>query len=487
MARHVVAAAAVAAAAAAAAGGQLSGPLSLTNAGVPGTALLLRHCEFQAYATPFGIQPDDDYGFVFGPAINGAPGGVSLESVDYPSYYLVPAGGSGVEATRLTITDDFDTDDASFAVLPGASNSSLYTLASLSQNPAYAGLAVTLLSGSIEGVCSWQYTAPAGDVVLAAATDNPAASTWDIGPFPPPLPPTAITVNASAVQYTIPALYLGCHSDSGYVQQPRGFYSQLIVGEVFEVPWLNFSAPGVAWSAATNPKLPFNHWPSSMTLTVSSGTGPAGLVNRGLGYEGLVLTGGQVYEGVVYVQTAGDVGASLYLALADYTTGTVLASMTLQVSPGPGWRALNFTLTPSASTSCVGIVPGSDPVVQCGGMGSEPGHICVKCGGEFRLGLAAPGSLNIGYVFLQPGPWGRYGGQPVLAAAAANLQALGVTVVRQGGTYGQVIAWKDWRGPAPLRPSLGLTWGQSLISGWVRTTMIIMLPGGRVAGASTTT
>ena len=33
---------------------------------------------------------------------------------------------------------------------------------------------------------------------------------------------------------------------------------------------------------------------------------------------------------------------------------------------------------------------------------------CVSCGGGFQVGLASPGEVNIDYVYLQPGAWGRY-------------------------------------------------------------------------------
>ena len=45
---------------------------------------------------------------------------------------------------------------------------------------------------------------------------------------------------------------------------------------------------------------------------------------------------------------------------------------------------------------------------------NEQGHICIRCGGEFVVGLETPGTVNIDYVFLQPGAWGRWGtGGPI--------------------------------------------------------------------------
>ena len=37
-------------------------------------------------------------------------------------------------------------------------------------------------------------------------------------------------------------------------------------------------------------------------------------------------------------------------------------------------------------------------------------HICVKCGGQLTIAKSAGGPVSVGYVSLQPGPWGRYKG-----------------------------------------------------------------------------
>lgn len=54
-------------------------------------------------------------------------------------------------------------------------------------------------------------------------------------PPPPPHPsgPIELTINTDAVTHQISPLAMGCHSDSGYAHQARGFYSQLIVGSDF--------------------------------------------------------------------------------------------------------------------------------------------------------------------------------------------------------------------------------------------------------------
>ncbi len=48
------------------------------------------------------------------------------------------------------------------------------------------------------------------------------------------------------------------------------------------------------------------------------------------------------------------------------------------------------------------------------------------------------------------------------------LQNMGVTVIRQGGSFTQddYYLWKNWRGPVYERPSIGAEWGASLVGGW---------------------
>ena len=56
---------------------------------------------------------------------------------------------------------------------------------------------------------------------------------------------------------------------------------------------------------------------------------------------------------------------------------------------------------------------GSDPEVVCTQPTDEAGHSCIKCDGQFVVALASEGSVNIDYVVLQPGEWGRFQGLPV--------------------------------------------------------------------------
>jgi hypothetical protein len=74
-----------------------------------------------------------DFGFNFVAALNGAPDAVSLQSSNYPTYYVAPIADPSLQATRLGITPTYNNDDASFALQAGLSNSSAFSLQSLSK------------------------------------------------------------------------------------------------------------------------------------------------------------------------------------------------------------------------------------------------------------------------------------------------------------------------------------------------------------------
>jgi hypothetical protein len=220
----------------------------------------------------------------------------------------------------------------------------------------------------------------------------------------------------------------------------------------------------------TNP----HHGYSSLKIEYSAGQSIAGATNRGMGNEGLMLTAGKSYEGYLFAKASGPSPVTLTVALRDYTgvTNEWLDQQTLTVpgsssssssnssssdSGDTGWVRVNFTLTPSASTSCTGIKDdGTEPEVQCeynnpkpmaGPPNNQQGHVCIKCGGEFVVGLNTPGAgVNVDYVFLQPGTWGRYAKGPFLKSGVQVLKDMGITAIRLGGSFTDpsYYFWKKW-------------------------------------------
>lgn len=318
-----------------------------------------------------------------------------------------------------------------------------------------------------------------------------------------------VTINATAPTHTVNPLFMGCHSDSGFGHQVRSFYSNLLSGESFE------PEPGITWGhpvipATANASLVREgrgagmHGQTALRMTYRSGFGLVTLGNRGFDDEGLSLEARE-YEGFLFVRS--NTSGALVVGLQAYsnTPGEPAAALASKVLPfragrGTGWTRLNFTLTPKAAAGCVSVPPGSDPDIHCKSENSSAGHVskravpiplrhpvssasqrfasdrrwlwqvCVRCGGEFVVGLASPADVLVDFVFLQPGAWGRYQGLSVHRGTVEMLLKMGVTAIRFGGSfvsyYGGYYFWKYWRGPAWLRPSVGAHWVQDVMSSW---------------------
>ena len=282
-------------------------------------------------------------------------------------------------------------------------------------------------------------------------------------------------------------------------------YSQMIYGSSFErgpeLPFPVDSADGMGWRDAStgggrttmDTTAPFNGKRSQKL----SGSGAA-VANRGLGNEGLVFAAGSEYEGYLFAKSIG--AARITVSIRDWSAsltepGRVLASAVLEV-PAGNWSRLNFSLTPATGTNCEGIVPQGPTAnasnITCpinmtydrtGTMSDRKAHICVKCGGEFVVSLKQDGTVNIDFVFLQPGVWGRYKGLPVLKTGVQWLLDMGTSLFRLGGTFsgGEDYFWKLWRGKPWTRPSMTTSWGHDLMAGWGPFEMIDMANGARVS------
>eukprot|EP00047_Mylnosiga_fluctuans_P024921 m.176110 g.176110 ORF g.176110 m.176110 type:complete len:817 (+) comp9956_c0_seq3:6-2456(+) len=433
----------------------------------------LRHCNYVCSATPKepGVQ---DFGWVIVPALSGAPDpAVSFQSVNYPTYYLTIAD----QATgAVGIAENPDKYDASWTLATPLykplSNLS-YSIRSASTG-AFAGKYITA-SNQNKAPCG--YAPPSGDALLTDGSAA-AASTWNLGTGPSN--GTSVIVDVGTViNPAVNRKFMGCHHDYGFAQAPRGFTSNLIYGSSFEkgtfsVPsWTNYQSPGAHGGSGIGADTAFSSKPSMNVHVDSGSTDEVGVINRGLGGSGFALEGGKDYSVELYAY--GDEDSTMFVELYDRTSGKSLARQTFPVAAqgpawGSNWNNYSVTLTPSDSTTCEAIAWGSDPSIDCGGDEGDA-YLCPRCGGEFRIGVVGKGSVNIGFVNLQPGSWGLLARKDgsytrTLKSGADLLTTMGVSIIRSGGTVSQSMRWTDWRGPVWNRPSQQQFWGDSLLSGW---------------------
>ena len=277
-----------------------------------------------------------------------------------------------------------------------------------------------------------------------------------------------VTVDTSKVTHQVDPLFMGCHTDLGFAHEQRNFYAQMVYGESFEFgnasswkyskpSWDEFptaaTSTGLKWNrlvdTAAQATVDFDstqahHGYASLKIDYKSGSGGfAGSTNRGIGNEGLYLVAGKEYEGYFFAKATGK-PAQVAVKLRSFVgTEATLAEQHITIAASTEWTRYNFSFTTSTGTNCTAITPGSDPSVDChtqrGHMAGPPntaqGHICIKCGGEFAIGLTAPGTVHVDYVFLQPGSWGRYGEGPFLKDGVDVLKTMGISAIRLGGSF----------------------------------------------------
>ena len=174
----------------------------------------------------------------------------------------------------------------------------------------------------------------------------------------------------------------------------------------------------------------------SQRLTFSGGQGEIGIENRGLNRWGMHFQQGKPYEGCLRAKA--EKPTEVCVALESGDGARVYAETQLHVAD-TDWQKLDFTLTPQ----------GTDP----------KGRLAIK--------LKQPGSVVVGYAFLQPGPWGRFKGLPVRGDIAQALANETFKVARYGGSmvHGG-YRWKPMIGPRDRRPPYGSGYYSYPTHGW---------------------
>ncbi len=175
----------------------------------------------------------------------------------------------------------------------------------------------------------------------------------------------------------------------------------------------------------------------SQCITFAGGSGEIGVENQSLNRWGMHFVKGKAYEGFVCVRSTKP--TELFVALESRDGAKVYAEKRLKVADS-GWQRLDFKLKPD----------GADKA------------------GRFAIKLKQPGSVMVGYAFLQPGAWGRFKGLPVRKDVAEGLIDQGVTVLRQGGCMANApeYRWKKMIGPREQRPPYVGWWYPHSSNGW---------------------
>jgi alpha-L-arabinofuranosidase len=287
-------------------------------------------------------------------------------------------------------------------------------------------------------------TAVGTETQLWDRVDGRAGQTWKL------VPTTLsrdITVHTGEVVNKVPQTTVATGMEDVNHEIYGGIYSQMIYGEAFQEPAADTGVSGM-WrpfktgsaTAAYELAAPFKG-AHSQRLRFVSGSGAVGVENRGLNRQGLYVVKNRPYDGKITLRA--DTAQRVRVGFQSADGGRSYATSTVTTS-GIGWRTYSFTLKPNATDT----------------------HA------RLAIELTKPGTVDAGYVFAEPGMWGRYKGLPVRKDVADAMVAQGLKAIRFGGCAnsgcGDVsdYKWKTMVGDPVNRPVTKGWWYPYESNGW---------------------
>lgn len=164
----------------------------------------------------------------------------------------------------------------------------------------------------------------------------------------------------------------------------------------------------------------------TQSICFAGGQGEVGLANQGLYKMGIRFDKGKPYEGILRIKS--DTPVTVYLSLRD-DNGRKIAEKPYVLKGNGAYEKIAFELTPDDAT----------------------------VNGSFGIALKEPGTIDLGFAFLQPGEWGREKGYPIRKAFTDALKKQGIAAFRYNGSMVDVGAdtylyrWKKMIGPIDER------------------------------------
>ncbi len=124
--------------------------------------------------------------------------------------------------------------------------------------------------------------------------------------------------------------------------------------------------------------------------------------------SGLYFESARRYEGYFFAAGRNNDSATVHISLRNRYTSSTLGNVSIRIEAGDVLKQYFFSIQTNGNAPCDGV---------------------IRCAGELRVGVE--GSVNIDFVYLQPGSWGRFKGLPVLKTGADLLLKMGIKAIRQ--------------------------------------------------------
>lgn len=224
-----------------------------------------------------------------------------------------------------------------------------------------------------------------------------------------------------------------------------GIYAQMVFGEAFAEPERSPGISGMWRATGTGAAYsligaaPFKARQSQRIVRTAAGAW-GGVENSGLNRQGMSLVRGRDYDGEIWLRSDRRLSVRVSFQRSD---GALYGAQTITVEPGD-WRRYPLALKARAT------------------------DVHARLAIETRAG----GTLDLGYVYLQPGAWGRYKGLPVRADVVQAMRDQGLQAIRFGGCAnsgcGDVseYRWKAMVGDPARRPVTRGFWYPQESNGW---------------------
>ncbi|MDR0574963.1 MAG: hypothetical protein LBG96_13225 [Tannerella sp.] len=165
----------------------------------------------------------------------------------------------------------------------------------------------------------------------------------------------------------------------------------------------------------------------TQVMAFVGGSGEVGITNHGLYKQGIKFESGKPYDGVLRIKA--DNQTTIYISLRD-EKGSVLAEKVFYLKGNGSYEKVEYELTPNGNTKK----------------------------GSIGVSLKSPGEVRFGFMFFQPGEWGRVsGGWPIRTMFTNAIKRQGITVFRYNGSMVDVgndtylYRWKNMIGPVDER------------------------------------
>eukprot|EP01084_Bolivina_argentea_P173338 300219_1 len=411
---------------------------------------VIRHCDFDLYATSLNNGNED---FIFqqiSPGLNGATDSVSFESTNYHGYYIALDTKNGLETGRLGIIKSTNSvtynDTATFKQVAALnSNSNQVSFTAFGQ---FNGYYITA-NGQLKGGCAGNYKSPDSDVALVQNPSNKDAASWQIisGNNGPPSENGYISCGAGRAVSTSQVDNI---SEMWMIDTNLGSKNSDILQSNSAYKLVNDESN--AFNGAQYQRINF------ASILSSNGFTNIGIANYGLNCQlGLFFVGGKDYNGYIYLRNPTTNVISVTVSLQDYIKNNdILDSVVINaIVNGNKWTKYAFTFTnkQSYNSSC-----------------SNDKNGRFSCSGKFVVSLSKAGDMiDVDLTYLIPGAWGirNYTGAgslglPARKELADMLEYEGMKVVRMGGSMcnRDTYRWKYFRGARENRQPYAGLWYQ---------------------------